>query len=125
MSLPADLKYTDTHEWVRISDGIATIGITDHAQSELGDVVYIEFPEVGDSIVKSDNFGEIESTKAVSDLKSPISGEVLEINDSLEDDYSPINQDPYQSGWIIKVRASNTAELDTLLSAAQYTETIG
>ena len=125
MSLPADLKYTDTHEWVRISDGIATIGITDHAQSELGDVVYIEFPEVGDSIVKSDNFGEIESTKAVSDLKSPISGEVLEVNDSLEDDYSPINQDPYQSGWIIKVRASNAAELDTLLSAAQYAETIG
>ena len=125
MSLPADLKYTDTHEWVRISDGVATIGITDHAQSELGDVVYIEFPEAGDSIVKSDNFGEIESTKAVSDLKSPISGEVLEINDSLEDDYSPINQDPYQSGWIIKVRASDIGELDTLLSAAQYAESIG
>ena len=125
MSLPADLKYTDTHEWVRISDGVATVGITDHAQSELGDVVYIEFPEVGDSIVKSDNFGEIESTKAVSDLKSPISGEVLEVNDSLEDDYSPINQDPYQSGWIIKVRASDIVELDTLLSAAQYAESIG
>ena len=124
MSLPTDLKYTDSHEWVRISDGIATIGITDHAQSELGDVVYIEFPEVGDSIVKSDNFGEIESTKAVSDLKSPISGEVIEINDSLEDDYSPINQDAYQSGWIIKVRASDITELETLMTAEQYAGTI-
>ena len=125
MALPTDLKYSDSHEWVRISDGVATIGITDHAQSELGDVVYIEFPEVGDTIVKSDNFGEIESTKAVSDLKSPISGEVIEINDGLEDDYSPINQDAYQSGWIIKVRASDIAELQTLMTAEQYAGTIG
>ena len=125
MSLPTDLKYSDSHEWVRISDGVATIGITDHAQSELGDVVYIEFPEVGDTIVKSDNFGEIESTKAVSDLKSPISGEVIEINDGLEDDYSPINQDAYKSGWIIKVRASDIAELQTLMTAEQYAGTIG
>ena len=125
MSLPTDLKYTDSHEWVRISDGIATIGITDHAQSELGDVVYVEFPEVGDSIVQTDNFGEIESTKAVSDLKSPISGEVTEINDSLEDDYSPINQDPYNSGWIIKVSVSSLSEIDSLMSAEQYAETIG
>ena len=123
MSVPQGLYYTQTHEWVKVEGDTATIGITDFAQSELGDVVYVELPEVGDSIVAGEAFGEIESTKAVSDLKSPISGEVVAVNDT-EDDHSVINSDPYGAGWLLRVNIANKSEIDSLMDSAAYTAII-
>ena len=123
MSVPQGLYYTQTHEWVKVEGETATIGITDFAQSELGDVVYVELPEVGESITAGEAFGEVESTKAVSDLKSPISGEVIAVNDT-EDDHSVINSDPYGAGWMMRVKIENTSELESLLDASAYTALI-
>lgn len=117
MSVPEDLQYTKTHEWVRIEDGVATIGITDHAQEELGDVVFVELPEGGASFEAGDSFGAVESVKAVSDLYAPVGGEVVEINSALEDAPEKINDDPYGEGWILKIRVSGEGDL---LSAADY-----
>lgn len=117
MSVPQDLQYTKTHEWVRIGDGVATIGITDHAQEELGDVVFVELPEGGASFEAGDSFGAVESVKAVSDLYAPVGGEVAEVNSALEDAPEKINDDPYGEGWILKLRVSGEADL---LSAADY-----
>ncbi|CAN5629135.1 MAG: glycine cleavage system protein GcvH [Actinomycetota bacterium] len=120
MSLPQDLKYTKSHEWVRTDENgdTATIGITDHAQDELGDVVFVELPSVGDTFDKGETFGTVESVKAVSDLYAPIAGEVVEVNSALEDSPEKINEDPYGEGWILKLKTSGDS--GDLLSAADY-----
>ncbi len=120
MELPEDLKYTREHEWVSVEGSIATIGITDHAQEQLGDVVFVELPAVGDRVEKSDAFGVVESTKAVSDVYAPVSGEVTEVNDDLPDNPELINEDPYGDGWMVKVAIGDASELDDLLTAEEY-----
>lgn len=120
-----DLKYTQDHEWARIEGDIATIGITDHAQSELGDIVFVSLPEIGDSVSQSDNVGTIEAVKTVAEIYSPLSGEVIEVNSSLEENAAIINEDPYQQGWILKIRLSDVNEAAELMSAADYQNHIG
>ena len=117
MSVPGDLQYTKSHEWVRVEGDVATVGITDHAQDELGDVVFVELPEVGATLDAGDSFGTVESVKAVSDLYTPVGGEVVEVNEALNDSPEKINEDPYGEGWILKLRTSGEADL---LSAADY-----
>lgn len=124
MPVPADLKYVTTHEWVKVEGDTATIGITDHAQAELGDIVYLELPEAGRVLAKDEIFGTVESVKAVSDLYSPVSGEVVESNTGIGDATETVNSDPYGQGWMIKVRLANAAELEELLSAADYDKLI-
>jgi glycine cleavage system H protein len=117
MSVPGYLQYTRSHEWVRVEDGVATVGITDHAQDELGDVVFVELPEMGATLAAGDSFGAVESVKAVSDLYAPVGGEVVEVNGALEDSPEKINEDPYGEGWILKLQISDEGNL---LSAADY-----
>lgn len=118
-----DLRYADSHEWVKLEDGIATVGITDYAQHALGNIVYVDMPEVGDEVTAGEEFGAVESVKAASDLISPISGEVVEINEALEDEPELVNADPY-ANWIMKVKVSDPSEIDGLLTAAAYAEVI-
>jgi glycine cleavage system H protein len=120
MELPEDLKYTREHEWVSIEGSVATIGITDHAQEQLGDVVFVELPAVGDRVEKADAFGVVESTKAVSDVYAPLSGEVAEVNDDLPDNPELINEDPYGDGWMVKVTIGDKADLEDLMTAEEY-----
>ncbi|BDG08113.1 glycine cleavage system protein GcvH [Anaeromyxobacter paludicola] len=120
MTLPDDLKYTKEHEWCRVKGNRAIIGITDHAQSSLGDIVYVELPDVGDAVKKGESFGVVESTKAVSELFAPVSGKVVEVNDPLADAPETINEDPYEEGWMIQVEISDEKELAELLDAASY-----
>lgn len=122
MDCPEGLKYSKEHEWVLVEGDSVIIGISDFAQNELGEVVYVEVPEVGEKISKEDPFGAVESVKAVSDLYAPVSGTVVEVNDALPDTPELINDDPYGEGWIIKVTLSDPDELGELLSAAEYTE---
>lgn len=119
---PKDLKYSKEHEYVKDSgdDGVVTIGITDFAQGELGDIVYVELPSVGDSVTANETFGTVEAVKAVSELFSPLSGEVVEINERLDQEPNLVNSDPFGDGWMIKVRLSDTSELDSLMSADDY-----
>ncbi len=124
MNIPAELKYTREHEWVSIDDDIATVGISDFAQGELGDVVYVEVDTVGETFDKEAVFGTIEAVKTVSDLFMPVGGEIVEFNASLEDDPEKVNNDPYGEGWMVKIRMNNPAELDELLSAEEYKEII-
>ena len=127
MKIEANLLYTETHEWVRREGNQVVVGITDFAQSELGAVVFIDLPEEGDEIEAGEEFGEIESHKAVSELKAPISGDVLEVNEGLEDadeDTHPVNIEPYQSGWLIKVQLADESELGQLLDAEAYKKLI-
>ncbi|WP_421084577.1 glycine cleavage system protein GcvH [Rothia nasimurium] len=121
-NVPADLKYTKEHEWVGAltADGTVRVGVTDHAQDALGDVVYVDLPEVGETLEAEATFGEIESTKSVSDLFAPISGEVVAVNEELADSPETVNSDPYGAGWLIEVRPDNEADLEGLLSAADY-----
>jgi glycine cleavage system H protein len=119
-SIPADLKFSKTHEWVRVEGDIATIGISDHAQAELGDITYLDLPKPGSSVEKGSQFGEIESVKAVSELYAPVSGEVIEANTGIADTTEVVNEDPYGAGWLIKVRIADKSQLDTLLDAAGY-----
>jgi len=121
-AIPRDLKYTTSHEWVRVAPGSdeATIGITDHAQAELGDIVYLDLPETGRIVQREGQFGEVESVKAVSELYSPVSGEVIETNTGISDTTEEVNQDPYGNGWLIKIRMSDTAELSNLMDATEY-----
>jgi len=119
-NVPSDLKYSRSHEWVRVEGDVATIGITDHAQSELGDIVYLDLPETGRIVQHDGQFGEVESVKAVSELYSPVSGEVVETNTGISDTTEVVNQDPFGGGWLIKVRLSNPAELADLLEAKDY-----
>ena len=124
MSVPKKLKYTNDHEWVKMKDGIATIGITHFAQGELGDIVYVEVDTVGESLVKEEVFGSVEAVKTVSDLFMPISGEIIEFNESLESNPEKVNENPYENGWMIKIKVSNISELDDLLSPEDYENTI-
>jgi glycine cleavage system H protein len=125
MSYPEELKYTKEHEWLRDNgDGTATIGITDFAQSELGDIVFVELEEAGETYDQDDVFGTIEAVKTVSDLYMPVSGEVIELNEALADDPETVNEDPYGKGWLIKIKLSDTSELEALLSADAYQEII-
>lgn len=121
MDYPDGLKYSREHEWVLVEGDSATIGISDFAQSELGDVVYVEVPEVGEKISKEDPFGAVESVKAVSDLYAPVSGTVVEVNDALPDTPELINEDPYGEGWIIRVTLSDPSEVDELMNVQEYT----
>jgi len=120
MASPAELKYTKEHEWVRVDGDTGTVGITDYAQDQLGDIVFVDLPAPGTSITCMQKFGEIESVKAVSELFAPVSGEVIEGNDGLADNPQWVNDDPYGDGWMLKVRLADPAELDQLLSAAEY-----
>ncbi|MDD3535737.1 MAG: glycine cleavage system protein GcvH [Candidatus Cloacimonetes bacterium] len=120
MKIPNELYYTDSHEWIRVEDGIATVGITDFAQSELGDIVFMELPDVGMKVNSGEPCGTIEAVKSVEDLLSPLSGKVVESNGELEDKPELINKSPYDEGWIMKVRISNMDELENLLSAVEY-----
>lgn len=123
MNHPADLRYATSHEWVRVDGDRAVVGITDHAQHELGDVVYLDLPKVGQTFRAGATFGTVESVKAVSDLYAPVSGEVMEVNEALVDAPEGINNSPYATGWMIALRMSNPAELDALLDAAAYEAT--
>ena len=124
MDFPDELKYTEEHEWVAIEEDVATIGISDFAQSQLGDVVFVELPEVGDDLEAGKPFGVVESVKAVSDIYSPLSGEVVEINEELPDAPEILNTSPYEDGWLIKIRLSNPQELNDLLDATAYQELV-
>jgi glycine cleavage system H protein len=119
-NVPEDLHYSKDHEWISVEGDVGTIGITDHAQNALGDVVYVEVPKVGDSFTAHEAFGSVESVKAVSEIFTPVSGEVVEVNESLQDEPEKVNTDPYGDGWMIRVRMSNPGEVDSLLSAAEY-----
>lgn len=124
MNIPTDLKYTSDHEWIRVEGDVAYVGITDYAQSELGEIVYVDITTEGETLSKGDVFGTIEAVKTVSDLFMPAGGEVLEINPALEDAPELVNEDAYGKGWLIKVSLSDTADLDNLLSAEKYQQLI-
>lgn len=125
MSIPAELKYTKDHEWVKVEGDTATVGITAFAQSELGDIVYVEIETEGETVAKEEVFGSVEAVKTVSDLFMPLSGEITEFNTQLESDPELVNKDPYGDGWMIKVKINDTSELDSLLSASEYEALIG
>jgi len=125
MNIPADLKYTKDHEWVKIEGDTATVGITDFAQKELGDIVYVEVETLDQDLAKDEVFGTVEAVKTVSDLFLPLSGEVIAFNDSLETTPEKVNSDPYGDGWMVKVKISNADEISELLSSEQYKELIG
>jgi glycine cleavage system H protein len=123
-NVPESLYYSKDHEWVKVEGDTGTVGITDHAQSSLGDVVYVELPKPGESFEAHATFGSVESVKAVSELFLPVAGEVTEANDSLQDEPEKVNSDPYGGGWMIRVRLSNPGEIDGLLNAAEYEDYI-
>ena len=124
MNIPNDIKYTKEHEWVSLDGETATIGITDYAQSQLGDIVFVEFPDINSEINQNETFGVIEAVKTVADLFAPVSGEIIEVNSSLEDSPNFINSDPYGSGWIIKVKIKDSNEYNGLMSSDVYEEHI-
>ena len=125
MNVPSDLRYTSDHEWVKIDGDIATVGVTDFAQGELGDIVFVEVETEGEELEAEDVFGTIEAVKTVSDLILPLTGEVIEFNEALEDDPALINSDPFGDGWIIKLKMSNVADFESLMDADAYKKTIG
>ena len=125
MSVPTNLKYTKEHEWILIEGDVATIGITDFAQGELGDIVYVEIETVGETLSKDEVFGTVEAVKTVSDLFMPVSGEILEFNETLEGNPEAVNKDPYGEGWMIKVRVSDLGEVDSLMDAEAYQSLVG
>jgi len=119
-NIPNELKYTKSHEWVKVDGDVATVGITEHAQSLLGDLVYVELPEVGDELSAGDDACVVESVKAASDAYAPIDGEVLEVNDTVVDDPAQVNNEPYNDGWLFKLKISDSSQLDNLMSATDY-----
>ena len=125
MKIPEDLRYSKEHEWVRLEGDVATVGITDYAQGELGDIVFVEVDTIGDTVATEEVFGTIEAVKTVSDMFSPLAGEVLEFNERLEDDPELVNTDPYNEGWIVKFKVSDASEVEGLLSASDYAALIG
>ncbi len=125
MNIPAELKYTKDHEWVKLEGDIATVGVTDFAQGELGDVVYVEVETLGETLEAEEVFGTIEAVKTVSDLFMPLPGEVLEINQSIEDEPEIVNEDAYGKGWMIKIKVSDSSKYDSLLSAEEYKALVG
>lgn len=125
MNIPSNLKYTKDHEWVSLEGDVATVGVTDFAQGELGDIVYVEVETVGETIEAEEIFGTVEAVKTVSDLFLPLSGEIIEFNTSLEDAPEKVNSDPYGEGWMIKIKCSDVSQADHLLSADMYKELVG
>ena len=125
MNIPSELKYTKDHEWVKIDGDIATVGITDFAQGELGDIVYVEVETLDETLDKEEVFGTVEAVKTVSDLFLPLSGEIIEFNETLEDEPEKVNTDPYGEGWMIKIKMSDASEVDDLMSDADYKALIG
>ena len=125
MNIPEELIYTEEHEWVKLDGNIATVGITDFAQSELGDIVYLEIDTLDSEIDSNDVFGTVEAVKTVSDLFMPVNGKVIEVNSSLEDNPEVVNDDPYGEGWIIKIEVSNPSDIDALMSSEEYKNLIG
>ena len=124
MNIPAELKYTKDHEWIQIEGNIATVGITDFAQGELGDIVYVDVDTLDDNVEEGEVFGSVEAVKTVSDLFMPLSGEVVEFNEGLEDDPELVNTDPYEKGWMIKIAISDSSQIENLLDAKQYQDLI-
>lgn len=125
MNIPSELKYTKDHEWIKIEGDIVTVGITDFAQGELGDIVYVEVETLDETLDQDEIFGSVEAVKTVSDLFIPLSGEIIEFNEALEDDPEKVNSDPYGDGWMVKIKISKPSEIDGLLSADAYKELIG
>ena len=125
MNIPSELKYTKDHEWVKIEGDIAVVGITDFAQRELGDIVYVDVETLDETVDKDEVFGTVEAVKTVSDLMMPLTGEVIQFNEDLQDNPETVNTDPYGSGWMIKIKIGNTTEIDNLLSADAYKEVVG
>ncbi|MEM7380647.1 MAG: glycine cleavage system protein GcvH [Bacteroidota bacterium] len=125
MNIPSELKYTKDHEWVKIDGDVATVGITDFAQGELGDIVYVEVETLDETLDKDEVFGTVEAVKTVSDLFLPLSGEIIEFNEALEDEPEQVNSDPYGSGWMIRIKISDPSEVEGLLSDSAYKELIG
>jgi len=125
MNFPENLKYTEDHEWIRVEGNIGVVGVSDHAQSELGDIVYIDIPDAEAEVAMGDTFGTIEAVKTVADLLSPVSGKIIEVNSGLNDAPETVNKDPYGDGWIVKIEMSNLAELDSLMDVATYTSKLG
>jgi glycine cleavage system H protein len=124
MNIPKDLRYTKEHEWIKVAGDIATIGVTDFAQGELGDIVFVEIETEGETLNAEEVFGSVEAVKTVSDLFMPISGEIIEVNASLADSPESVNSDPYGAGWMVKVKMSDTSELEALMSAEAYAELV-
>jgi glycine cleavage system H protein len=122
---PEDLSYTETHEWAKVDDNVVTIGLTDHAQSELGDIVYLELPDIGADVVANGEFGVVESVKAASDLYAPVSGKVVEVNEAATQDPALVNRDCYGDGWLVKIEIKDPSEIENLKTAAEYKEFIG
>ena len=123
-NIPEELQYSKDHEWIRVENGVGTIGITDHAQHSLGDVVYVELPKVGETFAAHDPFGSVESVKAVSEIFTPVSGEVVAVNESLQDEAEKVHTDPYGGAWMVRLKLSNPSELDGMLTAAEYEDFI-
>jgi glycine cleavage system H protein len=125
MNIPSELKYTKDHEWIRIEDDVATVGITDFAQGELGDIVYVEVETLDETLDREEVFGTVEAVKTVSDLFQPLSGEIVAFNEALEDEPEKVNSDPYGEGWMVKIKISEPTQIEDLLSAEDYKELIG
>ena len=125
VNIPSELKYTKEHEWIKVEGNTATVGITDFAQGELGDIVFVELPKVGDTVQYMKSFGTIEAVKAVSDLFSPVSGKIIEVNQALDSDPMVINRDPYNGGWIIKIQISDKSQIEQLLDPKSYKSILG
>ncbi|MCP2695618.1 glycine cleavage system protein GcvH [Staphylococcus aureus] len=125
MAVPNELKYSKEHEWVKVEGNVATIGITEYAQSELGDIAFVELPETDDEINEGDTFGSVESVKTVSELYAPISGKVVEVNEELEDSPEFVNESPYEKAWMVKVEISDESQIEALLTAEKYSKMIG
>ena len=125
MNIPAELRYTNEHEWIRVEGDVAYVGITDYAQSELGEIVFVDINTEGETVDQNEVFGSVEAVKTVSDLNMPVTGEVLEVNETINDQPELVNNDPYGEGWMIKIQVANPAELDTLLDAEAYKALIG
>ena len=125
MNIPKNLKYTKDHEWIKVEDGIATVGITDFAQNELGDIVYVDVDTLDEVVEQHEVFGSVEAVKTVSDLLMPLSGEIIELNEGLEDTPENVNSDPYGEGWMIKIKITDNTQIDSLLDDAAYKEIIG
>ncbi|MCH7938306.1 MAG: glycine cleavage system protein GcvH [Candidatus Marinimicrobia bacterium] len=124
MNIPTDLQYTKDHEWIRREDDLAVLGITDFAQSELGDIIFVEFPDVGATFKQGEVFGTVEAVKTVADLFMPVAGEVVEVNSSLEGNPEQVNSDPYGLGWMVKVRIADSSQLDDLMGASEYKDLV-
>jgi len=125
MNIPADLKYTKDHEWVKVEGNMGTVGVTDYAQGELGDIIYVDVTTVGSDIAMGDTFGTIEAVKTVSDMYAPVSGKIAEFNSAINDNPASVNQDPYGAGWLVKIEITNMGDLDSLLSPEDYKNLVG